>query len=144
MYVTSNDLFYADQWPQPRLGSKAWTVCFEAIFQEVYGYEPKYIKYGKPESIAYDFAEQMIGEKCKKDGIEISNYYMIGDNPLSDIEGANRRGEENFKKTGVNNWRSILVKTGVWQEGADTNNATYVVEDMKAAYDLILNEEGLE
>jgi ribonucleotide monophosphatase NagD (HAD superfamily) len=56
----------------------------------------------------------MIGEKCKQDGIEISNYYMIGDNPLSDIEGANRRGEENFKKAGVNNWRSILVKTGVW------------------------------
>lgn len=95
LYVTCNDLFYADQWPEPRLGSKAWVVCFEAIFEEVYGYKPKYLKYGKPESIAYDFAEQMILEKCKQEDIEISNYYMIGDNPLSDIEGANRRGEEN-------------------------------------------------
>ena len=143
MYVTSNDLFYADNWPEPRLGSRAWTIAFEAIFQEVHGYAPTYTKFGKPESIAYDFAEKMIGDQCLKEGIEISNYYMIGDNPLSDIEGANRRGKENLQKSGTNNWRSILVKTGVWKEGADTNNADYVVDDMKAAYELILKEEGL-
>ena len=38
-------------------------------------------------------------------GVEISKFYMIGDNPDSDIDGANRRGEK---------WVSILVRTGVF------------------------------
>ena len=86
----------------------------------------------------------MIAEKCQRDGIEISNYYMIGDNPLSDIDGAQRQGALNLSKTGVNNWKSILVRTGVWKDGDDTKNATFVVDDMMAAYKTILKEEGLE
>jgi len=39
-----------------------------------------------------------------KKGKEISSFYMIGDNPRSDIKGANVR----------EGWTSILVKTGVF------------------------------
>ena len=35
---------------------------------------------------------------------------MIGDNPAGDIEGANRKGE---------NWNSILVETGVYQQSCN-------------------------
>ena len=59
---------------------------------------------------------------------------MIGDNPKSDIEGANKR----------DNWISILVKTGVYKPGESTNNAKHVVEDMKEAYNLILKLENLQ
>ena len=67
--------------------------------------------------------------------MQISNFYMIGDNPKSDIEGANKKG-----------WVSILVKTGVFDpndatssmNGNDIENpAAYVVEDMEAAVALI-------
>ena len=68
---------------------------------------------------------------------------MIGDNPLSDIEGGIRVGKKNLKEKGVNNWKTILLKTGIWKEGQDTNGAHFVVEDMQAAFDLILEEEGL-
>ena len=49
---------------------------------------------------------------------------MIGDNPDSDIDGANRRGDS---------WVSILVRTGVFN-GKDKANderhpAKHVVED---------------
>ena len=66
---------------------------------------------------------------------------MIGDNPLSDIAGANKAG-----------WVSILVKTGVF----DVNNAiecvngnskeypaTHVVETFKDAIELIYRLENL-
>jgi ribonucleotide monophosphatase NagD (HAD superfamily) len=35
------------------------------------------------------------------------SYYGIGDNPRSDIRGANAAGE---------NWKSILVRTGVYND----------------------------
>jgi ribonucleotide monophosphatase NagD (HAD superfamily) len=62
---------------------------------------------------------------------------MIGDNPDSDIDGANRRGEK---------WVSILVRTGVFQGGAnsDKHAAKYVAQDMEEAVQLIFRLEGLE
>ena len=66
--------------------------------------------------------------------MEISSYYMIGDNPEGDIEGANRKG-----------WNSILVGTGLHQGlGNDERHpAMYVVRDMKEAVRLICEKEGL-
>ena len=62
---------------------------------------------------------------------------MIGDNPDSDIDGANRRGDS---------WVSILVRTGVFQGGAnsDKHPAKYVVQDLEEAIQLIFRLEGLE
>jgi ribonucleotide monophosphatase NagD (HAD superfamily) len=69
---------------------------------------------------------------------------MIGDNPNSDIEGGNRKAKANLEKLGVRNWKTILLKTGVYKHGVDeANSPDYIVEDMKAAYELILKEEGL-
>ena len=70
-------------------------------------------------------------------GIEISKHYMIGDNPDSDIDGANRRGD---------NWVSILVRTGVFQGvgNSEKHPAKYVVEDMEEAVKLIFELEKLD
>ena len=66
---------------------------------------------------------------------------MIGDNPESDIAGANAKG-----------WTSILVKTGVFDYKAASstklgndkkNPAKYVVEDFEEAVELIYRLEGL-
>jgi len=79
--------------------------------------------------------------KAKKQRVKISKFYMIGDNPQSDIAGANAKG-----------WVSILVKTGVFNpesatsvNGNDgTHAATHVVNDFQAAIDLIYKLENLE
>ena len=65
---------------------------------------------------------------------------MIGDNPKSDIAGGKKCGFE-----------TILVKTGVFNPKAPTsvngndrlNPATHVVDDLKAAIELIFEEEEL-
>ena len=67
---------------------------------------------------------------------------MIGDNPKSDIAGANAKG-----------WISILVRTGVFDPKAASstklgndkeNPATHVVENFEEAVDLIYRLEGLD
>ena len=59
---------------------------------------------------------------------------MIGDNPATDIKGANEGG-----------WVSILVKTGVFQgEGNDEENpALYVADNFLDSIKLILKLEGI-
>ena len=44
---------------------------------------------------------------------EISRFYMIGDSPFSDIEGAVRMSK---LPNNENKWKAILVKTGVYKE----------------------------
>ena len=61
-------------------------------------------RYGKPFNLNYEFTEQFLREKAAKRAIKISKFYMIGDNPLSDIAGANAKG-----------WVSILVRSGVFR-----------------------------
>ena len=64
---------------------------------------------------------------------------MIGDNPASDIQGIN-----NIKKIKSKyNWKSILVKTGIYQPFMDSNDADYIVSDFKEAIDLIFDIEGI-
>jgi ribonucleotide monophosphatase NagD (HAD superfamily) len=58
---------------------------------------------GKPERITYEYSMRLARETLPPE-LEISEFYMIGDNPNSDIKGANGMGI-----------KSILVKTGVWQ-----------------------------
>lgn len=57
---------------------------------------------------------------------------MIGDNPDSDIEGAYRKG-----------WESIVVKTGLYQDGHN-HNAKYIVDDFEQAIKLISEKENLK
>lgn len=49
---------------------------------------------------------------------------MVGDNPESDIRGANT-----FVSPEGTDWTSILVKTGVWREGTTPKYTPKVVVD---------------
>lgn len=97
--------------------------------------------YGKPYTFNYDFVEKILRARAQRQRIKISNFYMIGDNPDSDIAGANAKG-----------WTSILVKTGVFdpnssrsKDGNDTTNpATHVVKNFSEAIDLIYRLEKLD
>ena len=59
-YVTNNDLTFAHLWHEPRFGPKAFTICLEVMFKELYRYNIEYFLYGKPEAIAYEYAERAI------------------------------------------------------------------------------------
>ena len=61
-------------------------------------------------------------------------YYAIGDNPLSDIAGANNAGDD---------WTSILVKTGVHTspENDERNPADFMYDNVYEAVQDIINEK---
>lgn len=64
------------------------------------------------------------------------NKYFIGDNPASDIQGANN----------APGWTSILVRTGVWNDGENDkeNPGKYVVNNFKEAIQLICKLENID
>ncbi len=59
--------------------------------------------YGKPELHHFEYAEEYGKKNYIDENHEVSKYYMIGDNPHTDIRGANTIG-----------WVSIMVRTGVF------------------------------
>ena len=106
------------------------------MIKDLYGRDDlSYTQYGKPEGLTFDYAERMLRSKAEE-GVEISNFYMIGDNPEGDIEGANRKG-----------WNSILVRTGLFDKSDGNHHefpATYVVRDMEEAVRLISSIENID
>ena len=139
--MTNPDLLWAAKWPQPRLGPMATTICSKEVFKAQYGYELEVDQYGKPTLLTMDYAERQLRKRAKKEGVEITNFYMIGDNPESDIAGGNAKG-----------WNTILVKTGVFDPKASTSTkdgndkkhpATYVADDFEDAINWIYKKESL-
>jgi len=64
---------------------------------------------------------------------------MVGDNPSSDMEGVRRANI--FHRDSKTSWKGVLVKTGVYKEGDETNGASVVVEGIGEAVDWILAQE---
>ena len=140
-FITTNpDFYYASAHQSPRLGPKVIEQQIATIFKTSTGHDLEIEAYGKPYTFNYDWAEQVLQKRAKNSAVKISNFYMIGDNPESDIAGAIAKG-----------WVSILVRTGVFdpnavtsKDGNDTRfRATHVVETFKDAIDLIYKLEKL-
>ena len=100
----------------------------------------EFTSFGKPMTSTYEFAasslQQFANKICpNKSNIKRRIVYAIGDNPASDIAGANSH-----------NWHSILVKTGVWNEieHGHGHGAKAIVEDVEHALDYILSKEGMK
>lgn len=103
---------------------------------------------GKPNRGTYLYAEEVLCEWRKKQlelaGLDqshanVKTVYMVGDNPASDIRGAN-----NFKSDKKISWVSVLVKTGVYKGGNRTGEAKVIVEDVLAAVKWVIERETLK
>ncbi|WVR07444.1 TIGR01456 family HAD hydrolase [Kwoniella sp. DSM 27419] len=107
--VFSNaDVEWRSDWPIPRLGQGAFRHSLESIYKITTGLDLPYVQYGKPFKATYDFSELMLRRYLASVGRDPNgpmNVYMVGDNPLSDIAGANAHG-----------WSSILLRTGVFRD----------------------------
>lgn len=103
-------------------------------------------RYGKPHAVSYRFAERLLVHEARHIGLlpsqapheehnhhdfPLRRVYAIGDNPASDIDGANGAG-----------WESILVQTGVFKADQGHHPAKHVVHDVKEALQLIMELEG--
>lgn len=100
---------------------------------------------GKPTPGTYRFVEERLRSLAPDDGAPPTAetqwcFYMVGDNPTSDMEGVRRANIHHMGST--TQWRGVLVRTGVYKEGDETNGAHVVVDGIEQAVEWILEQEG--
>lgn len=127
---SNNDFVWANDYPLPRFGQGAFRITVEALYSELnqlkHNEKLESTIMGKPFKIQYDFAHSVLinwRNKLIANDVNDANdltlpnlnetptnspfkkIYMVGDNPASDIQGANQNG-----------WESILLRTGVFKD----------------------------
>ena len=81
-----------------------------------------------------------MGKHTTRIGMEgLKKVYMVGDNPESDIRGANQYVSEMGSK-----WESILVRSGVYSGGEPSHKPGIVVGDIWDAVRWGMQKEGAE
>ncbi|WRT68322.1 TIGR01456 family HAD hydrolase [Kwoniella shivajii] len=135
--VFSNaDVEWRSDWPIPRLGQGAFRLSLESVYKETTGLDLPYKQFGKPFKATYDFSELMLRRYLSSVGRDPKgplNVYMVGDNPLSDIDGANRHG-----------WSSILVRTGVFHDThgeKPSHTPTIICDDVEKGVEWAIEQE---
>lgn len=99
---SNNDFVWANDYPVPRFGQGMLRMCVERVYYELNQQGLKLTILGKPFKVQYDYALKVLASLGVKGD---QNVYMVGDNPASDILGANSYG-----------WRLMLVRTGVFRD----------------------------
>ncbi|KAA1072469.1 hypothetical protein PGT21_034784 [Puccinia graminis f. sp. tritici] len=136
IYFSNPDFLWGNEFSRPRFGQGAFQTALRANYQRLSGHPLEAWTGGKPTQVTYDFANQLLKKILhdKFNGQNLGPVYMIGDNPASDIQGANNYG-----------WSSILVKTGVFKGDKPEDAAhvpTSVQSDVLEAVQWALRQEG--
>ncbi|KAE8159600.1 HAD-like domain-containing protein [Aspergillus tamarii] len=115
VFFSHNDVVWSTSHEHSRIGMGALRASLEALYKAVTGKDLHTIAFGKPQLGTYEFATRLL-RQWRKDTHGINSppntVYFVGDTPESDIRGTNE-----FDKISDSHWYSILVKTGVYQEG---------------------------
>jgi ribonucleotide monophosphatase NagD (HAD superfamily) len=118
IYFSHNDIVWSAAHDNVRLGMGALRKMTETLFTDLTkGKELDVISFGKPQIGTFEFATRLL-QQWRKDAHRINRppetVYFVGDTPESDIKGTNL-----FNEKSKNDWYSILVRTGVFQEGTE-------------------------
>lgn len=124
IHFSNPDLLWASDYPLPRLGQGAfrsilkelWTqLCMKGLGRQGPSLDSNSLSLGKPFRSTYGFAQRRLTELHQElrgsNGGILNRVYMVGDNPLSDIVGANKH---NNKIRRGPQWVSMLTRTGVF------------------------------
>lgn len=121
---SNNDFLWAADYPLPRFGQGAIRMMVETLYKQVTGSDLESTILGKPFVSQYQYAAATLAEWSGQR--QFHQIYMVGDNPASDIQGANR-----------SQWKSLLLRTGVYQDGdsvpSDLTPTEGVFDDVLAA-----------
>ncbi|KAL1836607.1 hypothetical protein VTJ49DRAFT_4882 [Mycothermus thermophilus] len=171
LFFSNADLLWSANYPLPRLGQGAFQASLAGLWRRITGgHELRRTCIGKPYGETYRFAERVLAshrhEVLRRMAHEKDNdndkrrrqhepgavaplrtVYMVGDNPESDIAGANGHASEHGTE-----WVSVLVRTGVWSEGRHGGEKALkgefapraIADDVVAAVRWALQREGWE
>ncbi|MCJ1424954.1 hypothetical protein MMC29_002842 [Sticta canariensis] len=133
IFFSHNDIVWSASHQLTRLGMGALRASLEAMFKAITDKDLKSTAFGKPQIGTFQFATRLL-QQWRKDthGIDSppATVYFVGDTPESDIRGTNEYNESPLSE---NTWYSILVRTGVFQEGTKPRFAP------KATVDTVLD-----
>ena len=166
LFFSNPDLLWKTQHPFPRFGQGAFRASIEAVYKErlraLHLLPPRdadngdaersflrnWRQYGKPEVAQFQVAERAIEEQLRKRAVTaeggssrevyVSHYYMVGDNPASDMAGARNinawkekqmaqpkhDASRQHQQGGGVGWTGVLVCTGVYNGGIPTKNCS--------------------
>ncbi|KAI0006857.1 HAD-superfamily hydrolase [Xylariaceae sp. FL0662B] len=118
IYFSHNDVVWSAAHDNVRLGMGALRGIVEYTFKEVTkGKTLETHAFGKPQIGTFEFATRLLKRWRKNEhrlNAAPNTVYFVGDTPESDIRGTNQ-----FNEKAENDWYSILVKTGVYQDGTE-------------------------
>ncbi|POR37469.1 Putative CDP-alcohol phosphatidyltransferase class-I family protein C22A12.08c [Tolypocladium paradoxum] len=128
-YFSHNDVVWSAAHEHARLGMGALRRMFEVTFRDLTAGRGalRTHAFGKPQVPTFEFASRLMGQwRSAEHGLAgpPQTVYFVGDTPESDIRGANAVDE-----TADNEWYSILVKTGVYQDGTEPAYKPRVIVD---------------
>lgn len=146
VYNACADFTYAAKWPVARFGAGAFRVSLEKLWEELSNDSLEQTLYGKPYLSQYRFVEEMLSTSSVLQGkadedsstsLSIDRFYMVGDNPVTDIRGARSAGPH---------WHGVLTRSGLWKgaksENDPTDPAHAVVDDVLEGVHWILRQEA--
>jgi HAD superfamily hydrolase (TIGR01456 family) len=141
IFFSHSDIVWSAAHQNVRLGMGALRKMLETLFRDVTrGKELQTIAFGKPQIGTFEFATRLLRQWRKDEhGIDAppETVYFVGDTPESDVRGTNQ-----FNEKSSNDWYSILVKTGVWQEGTEpAYKPRAIVADVREAVRFALQRE---
>lgn len=139
LYFSNPDLWWAAGYHLPRLGQGGFREALEGAWAATTGGPSKGVQLqktvvGKPYQSTYEFVErQLIRNRARIFHTEenlgpLRRVYMIGDNPESDIRGAN-----SYRSKHGSEWYSILVRSGVYAGGEPAWTPKMIVDGVKDA-----------
>ncbi|KAI2625842.1 HAD-superfamily hydrolase [Hypoxylon sp. NC1633] len=143
LFFCNPDFEWSTEHEHPRFAQGAFREALKGIWSHTTSgrAELDYTVVGKPTVATYLYGEQVLRDHNEKTHRwrKITTVYMIGDNPESDVVGAN-----SFKSQHGIEWKSVLVETGVHAPGSvPSHQPHHVAKDVKEAVEWVLKKEGV-
>jgi HAD superfamily hydrolase (TIGR01456 family) len=149
LIYSNPDLFWASSYNMPRLGQGGFRSALDGVWAETTdGATLSKLVIGKPYAETYNYAERvlqahrnsLLAGQDESSPVTLERVFMVGDNPESDIRGANM-----FESPNGTKWDSILVKTGVYRDGTVPKyEPKALVDDVLSAVKWALVKQGYE
>ncbi|KAF0448074.1 HAD-superfamily hydrolase [Gigaspora margarita] len=134
LFFSNPDIIWSNDCLLPRLAQGSFRLSLEHLYKKITGLQIKYSLFGKPEEVTYKFAHKLLEDySFETSGHHSPNrkIYAVGDNPDSDIAGANAFG-----------WTSILVRTGLFKgDNHHLHPAKYVADNILQAVEWMFHQE---
>eukprot|EP01130_Rhizamoeba_saxonica_P006166 TRINITY_DN2446_c0_g1_i2.p1 TRINITY_DN2446_c0_g1~~TRINITY_DN2446_c0_g1_i2.p1 ORF type:complete len:297 (-),score=50.40 TRINITY_DN2446_c0_g1_i2:35-925(-) len=132
LFIANPDFHYSAKYENSRLTCNAFYTALDSIYHRKTGRNLSCTIFGKPNKEVYEYAIDLLNS-LNQNSQPLDRIYCIGDNPKSDIQGANNAGSPFY---------SVLVKTGCFKgNGNDsTHPAKLVFDDVLEAVTYILQQ----